>query len=131
MVAFTLYQLLCEDHPKLDVYHLIRLPAEQASLPRARVLEALERLRDRLVIEVAAGRIHLSPTVQGESIERILEVALGYFRMYHMRHLVVPEGDRLLLNDIRLLMYYRNRLTGYGLEKLFARETAPELVTHE
>jgi glycerol-3-phosphate O-acyltransferase len=130
VVAFTLYQLLCEDHPNLDVYHLIRLPAEQASLPIERVLEALARLRDRLVIEVAAGRIHLSPTVQGESIERILEVALGYFRMYHMRDLVVREGDRLQLNDIKLLMYYRNRLTGYGLERTFAAEQSPQLVTH-
>lgn len=130
VVAFTLYQLLSEAHPNLDVYHLIRLPAEQASLPIERVLEALARLRDRLVIEVAAGRIHLSPTVQGESIERILDVALGYFRMYHMRDLVVREGDRLQLNDIKLLMYYRNRLTGYGLERTFAAEQSPQLVTH-
>lgn len=131
LVAFTFYQLLEEDHPDLDVYHLLRLPLEQASLSRQRVLEALARLRDRLVIEVAAGRIHLSATVQTESIERILEVAIGYFQMYHLRDLVVVEGDQLRLNDIKLLLYYRNRLTGYGMEKVFEREAAPQLVTHE
>lgn len=130
-VAFALYQLLEEDHPDLDIYHLLRLPLEQASLPRQRVLEALARLRDRLVIEVAAGRIHLSATVQTESIERILEVAVGYFQMYHQRDLVLADGDQLRLNDIKLLLYYRNRLTGYGMEKIFEREVAPQLVTHE
>ena len=40
------------------------------------------------------------------------------------------DGDRLQLNDIKLLMYYRNRLTGYGLERIFARTDTPQLVTH-
>lgn len=127
VVAFTLYQLLSEANPGLDVYRLIRLPAERASLPVSQVLEALSKLRDRLVIEVAAGRIHLSPTVSGESIERVFEVAVGYFHMYHMRDLVTVEGDRVRLNDIKLLKYYRNRLKGYGLERIFEREAAPQL----
>jgi glycerol-3-phosphate O-acyltransferase len=129
VVAFALYELLKEQHPGLDVYHLIRLPVEQAAIPMDRALEALSRLRDRLVIEVAAGRIHLSPTVQGEAIERVLEVALGYFGMYHRRDVVAQAGDKLLLNDIKLLLYYHNRLTGYGLERIFERETSPQLVT--
>ncbi|HEY9721381.1 MAG TPA: 1-acyl-sn-glycerol-3-phosphate acyltransferase, partial [Oscillatoriaceae cyanobacterium] len=122
-VAFALYELLREAHPNLDVYHLIRLPADTA-LPITTVLEAIARLRDRLVIEMAAGRIHMSPTVQSESVERILAVALDYFRMYHLKPLAQREGDRILLSDIKLLLYYRNRLTGYNLEGLFAPETA-------
>ena len=29
-------------------------------------------------------------------------------------------GEELHLNDMKLLLYYQNRLTGYGLEALFA-----------
>jgi glycerol-3-phosphate O-acyltransferase len=124
MVAFTLMRLLTHDHPDLDVYRLIRLPADQTTLSLPRVLEALSRLRDRLVVEVAAGRLHHSATVADESAERILEVALGYFRMYHRKPLAVRSGDTLALEDLKLLMFYGNRLSGYGLEKAF--ETAPE-----
>jgi glycerol-3-phosphate O-acyltransferase len=121
VVAFTLFQLLRQRHRKLDLYHLIRLPGDTA-IPVETVKEAIARLRDRLIIEVAAGRIFLSPTIQGEGPERILEVALRYFQMYHFKPLATQVGDQVLLSDIKLLHFYHNRLTGYGLEKVFEQE---------
>jgi glycerol-3-phosphate O-acyltransferase len=93
----------------------MRLPGD-TSLPQHELRDALARVRDRLLIEAAAGRIQLSPTVRDETIERIMEVALRYFRMYHTRDLVDTEGEHVLLNDMKLLYYYHNRLAGYGFE---------------
>ncbi|MFP5502982.1 MAG: 1-acyl-sn-glycerol-3-phosphate acyltransferase [Candidatus Sericytochromatia bacterium] len=129
VVAFALWQLIADRHRDMDLYHLIRLPAETA-LPVGVVLEGVARLRDRLMIEVAAGRILVSPTIHGESAERILEVALHYFQMHHLRPLACREGDTIRLNDLKLLYYYRNRLTGYGLESVFDAEL-PEHVRDE
>ncbi len=118
MAAFVLFEMVKARHPDLDIYHLVRLPGDTA-LPLHEVAAGLARLRDRLLLEAAAGRIQLSPTVQGETIERIMEVALRYFRMYHTRDLVHIEGERVLLNDMKLLYYYHNRLAGYGFERIF------------
>lgn len=115
MAAFTIYEMIKARKPGLDIYRLVRLPTD-TSLAQHEVAEALARVRDRLLIEAAAGRIQLTPTVRDESIERIMEVALRYFRMYHTRDLVTMDGDRVLLNDMKLLYYYHNRLAGYGFE---------------
>ena len=123
MAAFTLFQMVKARHPALDIYRLVRLPGDTA-LPLHEVAQGLARLRDRLLLEAAAGRIQLSPTVAGETIERIMEVALRYFRMYHTRDLVEMEGERVLLNDLKLLYYYHNRLAGYGFEAIFAPAAA-------
>jgi glycerol-3-phosphate O-acyltransferase len=119
LAAFALFEMIKARHPALDIYHLVRLPGDTA-LPLHEVAAGIARLRDRLLLEAAAGRIQLSPTVQGETVERIMEVALRYFRMYHTRDLVALEGERVLLNDLKLLFYYHNRLAGYGFEAVFA-----------
>lgn len=126
MAAFALFEMVKARHPALDIYRLVRLPGD-TSLPIHEVAAGLARLRDRLLLEAAAGRIQLSPTVQAETIERIMEVALRYFRMYHTRDLVTLEGERVYLNDMKLLYYYHNRLAGYGFEQVFA-PAARELV---
>jgi glycerol-3-phosphate O-acyltransferase len=120
IVAPPLTLTVCEleasrPRPGLDVFRLMRLPGD-TSLPQHELRDALARVRDRLLIEAAAGRIQLSPTVRDETIERIMEVALRYFRMYHTRDLVDTEGEHVLLNDMKLLYYYHNRLAGYGFE---------------
>ena len=126
LAAFALFEMVKARHPSLDIYRLVRLPGDTA-LPLHEVAAGLARLRDRLLLEAAAGRIQLSPTVQSETIERIMEVALRYFRMYHARDLVVIEGERVLLNDMKLLYYYHNRLAGYGFEQVFAPAAASRL----
>lgn len=125
MTAFVAFQLLKAAHPKLDIYHLVRLPGD-TTLPLAALYEGMERLRDRLVIEVAAGRLLLSPTVQTASIEQILRTAQRYFTMYHEKPVGVLEGDVVRLTDVKLMFYYHNRLTGYGLEPLFAPREGEE-----
>ena len=55
---------------------------------------------------------------------QILQIAKGFFRLYHARPLVTTQGDQWYLNDMKLLLYYHNRLTGYGLERRLAPEFA-------
>lgn len=118
VLAFVLYELVKAGHPGLDLYHLIRLPGD-TTLPTHAVLDGLSRLREQLLLLAAAGRIHLSPAVQGEPVEDLLETGLRYLQMYHTRPLATFEGERIALTDMKLLFYYHNRLAGYGLERLF------------
>ncbi|MDB5097318.1 MAG: Glycerol-3-phosphate acyltransferase [Cyanobacteria bacterium RYN_339] len=120
MAAFVAFELVKAAHPGRDIYHLVRLPGD-TTLSLQAIYDGMERLRDRLVIEMAAGRILLSPTVQSESIEHVLRTAQRYFTMYHEKDLAVLEGEHVRINDVKLLFYYHNRLSGYGLEKLFEK----------
>jgi hypothetical protein len=44
--------------------------------------------------------------------------ALAHFAIYHKRPAAKRKGDRLLPTDRTLLLYYQNRLEGYGLDAL-------------
>jgi glycerol-3-phosphate O-acyltransferase len=129
IAAFVAFELLKAAHPGLDIYHLIRLPGD-TSLPLAAIYEGIQRLRDRLIDEVAAGRILLSPTVQTESIEHILRTARRYFAMYHEKPIASLEGESVRLNDVKLLYYYHNRLSGYGLERLLSPTEDGRVAAH-
>jgi glycerol-3-phosphate O-acyltransferase len=50
----------------------------------------------------------------------IIQSALRHFASYHTRAVLLRKGDRLFANDMKLLLYYSNRLRGYGLEKEMA-----------
>jgi glycerol-3-phosphate O-acyltransferase len=118
LVAFALFRWLVAAHPNLDVYHLIRLPGDTAIL-RGELARLVERVRDQLFTLHHQGRLLLSPTVQTADVTEILNTAFEYFRAYHTRHLVALVGEAVHLQDVRLLFYYHNRLSGYGLETLF------------
>ncbi|MEB3221993.1 MAG: 1-acyl-sn-glycerol-3-phosphate acyltransferase [Candidatus Sericytochromatia bacterium] len=127
LVAFTLFELVRGKHPGQDLYHLIRLPGD-TTLPIEAVMQALARVREQLFKLAAAGRIHLSETVGSRPYEEVFRVAMAYFQMYHTRPLATTDTREVTLTDMKLLFYYHNRLTGYGLERLFqpAHTEAPE-----
>jgi glycerol-3-phosphate O-acyltransferase len=118
MLAFTLFELVRARHPGQDLYHLIRLPGDTA-LPVGAVMGAMERVRERLLTLAASGRIHLSETVASHPYEEVFRVAMAYFQSYHTRPLATTDTREVTLTDMKLLFYYHNRLTGYGLERLF------------
>ena len=73
------------------------------------------RAGDQLIVNAArpAVRAHAtSPT------------ALAHFGSYHSRPCAVRRGDRLVPADRSLLLYYQNRLEGYGLEAALGKRPA-------
>lgn len=129
VVAFALFGLARAAHPEHDLYHLVRLPADTA-IGVGALSRAVERVRETLAELEAEGKILCSSTVREAPVAQILQIAKGFFRLYHARPLVTTQGDQWYLNDMKLLLYYHNRLTGYGLERLLAPEFA-RAVPHE
>ncbi len=115
LVAFALFELAKRDHPHLDLFQLLRLP-EDTTIPLATLYETLDSLRARLRELADRGGLLLGPDVMRLSTEAIVEKALKIFGMYHKRPLAVREGSAVRLVDLKVLLYYHNRLTGYGLE---------------
>jgi hypothetical protein len=71
-------------------------------------------LNDLSVLE-RRGLIRLAPALRRADEERILEEALATFATYHVVPVMERRSDRLVVGDPGLLLYYQNRLDGYGL----------------
>lgn len=119
LVAFALFELAKLHHPHLDLFQLLRLPDDTA-FPFVTVYEAVDRLRARLTEIAAEGGLLLGQDVMRLSNEALVAKALEIFGMYHKRPLAVREGSAVRLVDLKVLLYYHNRLTGFGLEAALA-----------
>ncbi|MFH1537484.1 MAG: 1-acyl-sn-glycerol-3-phosphate acyltransferase [bacterium] len=119
-LAFVLFEMLRAANPGVDLYRLLRFEGRGARLVTKDVLSSLEKLVSRLLELERAGKIQIGGAIRpGDCCREIMSEALRFFGMFHSRPAVVRKGDQLKLNDLNLLLYYHNRLVGWGLESLF------------
>jgi glycerol-3-phosphate O-acyltransferase len=116
-VAFAAFEALSRRHHGLDLYRLLRMRAPERMLPESDLLAAVARLQAALGERATAGAVRLGGRVQHGDPEDVVADALRHFGIYHDRPALRREGDQLNADDLNLLLYYRNRLTGYGLEE--------------
>jgi glycerol-3-phosphate O-acyltransferase len=96
-----------------DPFRLVRTTAAERELPRAAVLERLDRLLGLVRAGATEGR--WACDVEGDA-PAALEAAAKRFASYHRTRALEVRGDRVLVPDPRLALYYSNRLTFAGLE---------------
>ena len=115
LLAFACFELLRRERPQLDLYRLLGdlRPDHELALPA--VADELEALRDELEARFAAGELRAAAALAGADTRALLRSALSSFGTYHGKPVVERRGVRLHIGDARLLLYYRNRLDGYGL----------------
>ncbi len=115
VVAFSLFELLANRFPNLDVYQLVRLNFEE-TIPwhelRSTIAETVGDIRDlgRL------GKVQLSGAVASGSIDQIMDQGVRGLTMFHIPAAIeyVPSGVRI--NKVDLLLFYGNRLRPFGLD---------------
>ena len=74
-----------------------------------RVMASANALASKNLLRVGEDVARGEPT-------RIIQEALRHFGTYHRGGVISRRGDRLFADDMNLVYYYRNRLSGYGLE---------------
>lgn len=122
LVAFTLFQILKRRHPKLDLFKLLRLSEEASSVALSDFYQQLELLRSELLMMSEQGRIMVSGVVRKGPAEAITANALRSFGMFHAVPPLCRSDAALSAGDMKLLLFYQNRLSGYGLEALVTEE---------
>lgn len=116
LVAFTLFQLLRRRHPRLDLFKLLRLGGDEAQVPLDAFYAELEVLRGELLAMADADGIRVSGVVRKGPAPAITANALRSFGMFHAVPPLRREDDAIAAGDMKLLLFYQNRLAGYGLE---------------
>jgi len=119
LVAFTAFEILARKHGRrLDLYGLLRLPEEDRTIPYTQYAKVTEHVRDALRHMADMGKVQLANHMYGD-INRLIKHGLTNLGVYHTQQPLAydPDGN-ITSQDMNLLYFYHNRLTGYDLEQL-------------
>jgi glycerol-3-phosphate O-acyltransferase len=116
VVAHAIMNLLRERNPRMSVLRLLRTGGTEDDLELRSVYRETERLVGALRELAQQGRVRLSTALAG-SAEDVVAHALAHYALYHTRPAAERRGDRVVPRDRNLILYYQNRLEGYGLGK--------------
>jgi glycerol-3-phosphate O-acyltransferase len=118
VVAFTLFELLRTRYPDLDLYRFLRLSLPQRSVTLSDFKGALDLQLERLRKYEAQGALFLAPELRALNNETWFKQAVDELGLFHDLKVVALDDQTIWTEDLSLLYYYRNRLTGYGLSNL-------------
>jgi glycerol-3-phosphate O-acyltransferase len=113
VVAHVLFRHLVQSTPGMDLFTRLRIRSE-ISLDRETLCQQLGDARDRLQELENRGRVRTSEVVKEDSPDQLLERALNFWNGYHDSTAATLEGDRVILRDPSLLLYYQNRLVPFA-----------------
>ena len=113
VVAHVLFRDLVQSTPGMDLFTRLRLRGE-IGLDREALCQGLGEARDRLCALEAKGRVRTSDVVKEDTPAELLERALNFWNGYHDSTAATLEGDRIVLGDPSLLLYYQNRLVPFA-----------------
>ncbi|MEM7106204.1 MAG: 1-acyl-sn-glycerol-3-phosphate acyltransferase [Bacteroidota bacterium] len=116
VVAFVAFNLFKARNPHLDLFGLVRLPKEDAIISYKSFWNAVDALKTLLLEYETSERLKLSTMVKGD-IKNLLLDGIKNQGIYHSNKPLRFDADQNLVSDnMKLLFYYHNRLTGYDLE---------------
>lgn len=92
-----------------DPFKIVRAPIEKRRIPFDRYRRELDATLDRVRGGAASGRWGASDVASAP--EAVLDLALDRFSRYHRSRALVRRGSELVVEDPKLCLYYRNRLT--------------------
>ncbi|MCC7441042.1 MAG: 1-acyl-sn-glycerol-3-phosphate acyltransferase [Bdellovibrionales bacterium] len=118
LVAFSFFSALRRKYPELDLFRFLRLTRPQRSLRTDAFMEEAARLH-RAVLDLAKqGRLHLSEELMTENTEAWVKDGISHLGLLHDASIVKIQDGAVWTEDMNLLYYYRNRLSGYGISFL-------------
>jgi glycerol-3-phosphate O-acyltransferase len=118
LVAFSFFQALRKEYPQLDLYRFLRLSRSQRMIPLDRFYE--EAANCYALVKKAAdeGRFFFSDALQCGDVKLWVEDGVKQLGIFHDAKVIRLEENAITTDDMNLVYYYRNRLTGYGFGKL-------------
>jgi glycerol-3-phosphate O-acyltransferase len=104
--------------PYSDLYNFLRTPAEDREISYSEFLNFTERVRSKLLELETSGKIKLSEQIRGD-LDMAVRHGIKHLGLYHAkRPLIIKNEARVNSENLSLLLFYRNRLDGYDLQKV-------------
>jgi glycerol-3-phosphate O-acyltransferase len=113
LVAHGIHRAFVRSTPSLEAFARLRQRGE-FEIEERQLAEETGAMRDRLVTLEQAGLLHLSDRVRQGRPESLIDDALRAWTGYHQRTAAERRGDRVMLLDPRLVLFYQNRLAPFA-----------------
>ncbi len=117
ILCYVAFNWLLRNNPGMDFYRLLRTGGEKESIPQADIYNGVENVLGKLREMELKGEVRLSNILKDKDVITIVNDALLHLKSFHKRPALIRKGDRYFPQDRNLLLYYRNRLASYNLEK--------------
>lgn len=123
LVAFVAFNIFLKQYPNLDLYGLLRLPKEDRVILKKVFYYNIEKVRNHLFELEKQNKIQLSPEVKNDSISELVQHGINNVGNFHVKRalLLDKQGD-IRSEDMNLLYYYHNRMTGYDISKVIVHQ---------
>lgn len=119
LVAFVAFELIKKQNKKLDLFDLLRLPEEDIAIPYEEFKVSCQLVLDKIKDLKSQGLINTAPHLSLD-LDEIISRGMENVGMYHAKRPIIRDKNgNIGTDDMSLLYFYHNRLTGYGLEKLY------------
>jgi glycerol-3-phosphate O-acyltransferase len=123
LVAYSLMSALRKQYPQLDLYRFLRLSPAQRMIPLDRFYDEAERCFEMVRKASDDGKLLLSTTLRCGEVKIWVEDGVHQLGLFHDAKVAKIQDGAITTDDMNLLYYYRNRLTGYGFGRDFSEET--------
>lgn len=118
LVAFAFFETLRSKYPEYDLYRFLRLSLPQRSMLLSDFLPFAEAYYQKVKSLSDRGEVYLSTQLTSSNIMTWLEDGVKQLGLLHDVAVVKISENAIWTEDMSLLYYYRNRLSGYGLSLL-------------
>jgi glycerol-3-phosphate O-acyltransferase len=123
LVAYSLFSALRKNYPSLYLFRFLRLSRAQRAITKERFYEEAEACFKMVKHAADQGRLFLSTSLQCGDVRIWVEDGIRQLGLFHDAKVVRMDEGAVSTDDMNLLYYYRNRLTGYGFGCEFSGET--------
>ena len=117
LVAHAVFEMLLHQNPKLDIFGILRLPPDDYLFPFRAVEEVVEQMQEKLFEWERTDKIKLAPELRLTPAELVKD-GVNNLGIYHTKKpLQLTKEGEIVSSDFRVLYFYHNRLSNYGLDK--------------
>jgi glycerol-3-phosphate O-acyltransferase len=130
LVAFAYFETLRNKYPDFDLYRFLRLSQPQRAMLYPHFLTWAENYYKKVLQCAERGELFLSEDLLTAHTQDWVRDGVKQLGLLHDVAVVKVQYNAIWTEDMNLLYYYRNRLSGYGLSRL-ARDRGPFIFSVE
>lgn len=116
LVAFVAFQIIRKRFSQFSVFEILSLPKDETTISELEFKMVLERIKDRLIQLDKDNKILLSDDLELKAAE-LMKVGIEKVGSSHPTYVLKIKKGEISTQSMKLLYYYHNKLTGYGLEE--------------
>ena len=116
LVSFVAFEMFKKKNPSHDEYSVLRMAKEYRKIPYDEFKSAVLRLLPELKKLEKNGKLKLDPILYDDDTDWVISHGIKNVGVYHARRPLLLKKNMIVSDDMKVLLYYHNRMQGYDLD---------------